>query len=247
MCLTADELMKKAEKIVVIVQARIGSSRLPNKTMLSLHGHPVIEWVFRRISRAEFPDCLVFAIPDTSQNDLLADFLKSLSANVYRGNELDLLDRFYHSAKKWKATQIVRVTADCPFVSSSEIDHLIDFFQSNECDYAYNHIPVNNRYPDGIGAEIMSFEVLEKLYNEAKDPYDREHVSTYIMSHPELFKTGTFDPKDPRIHFPSIRVDLDTPEDYERLLSMKVNMDMEAYEIVRSAQALEKNQSAEKL
>ena len=239
--------MKKAEKIVVIVQARIGSSRLPNKTMLSLHGYPVIEWVFRRINKAEFPDCLVFAIPDTSPNDLLADFLKSLSANVYRGNELDLLDRFYHSAKTWQATQIVRVTADCPFVSGSEIDHLIEFFQANECDYAYNHIPVNNRYPDGIGAEIMSFEVLERLYNEAVEPYDREHVSTYIMSHPELFEMGTFDPKDPRIHFPSIRVDLDTPEDYEKLLSMKVNIDMEAYEIVRSAQALEKNRGAEKL
>ena len=123
--------MKKTENIVVIVQARIGSRRLPNKVMLSLHGYPVIEWVFRRISKAKLANCLVFAIPDTSKNDLLADFLKSLSANLYRGNELDLLDRFYHSAKKWEATQIVRVTADCPFVSGSEIDHLIEFFQSS--------------------------------------------------------------------------------------------------------------------
>jgi spore coat polysaccharide biosynthesis protein SpsF len=231
--------MEKAEKIVVIVQARMGSRRLPNKTMLPLHGYPIIEWVYRRIGKAKFPDCLVFAIPDTSKNDPLADFLKTISANVYRGNEMDLLDRFYHSARKWKATHIVRVTADCPFVSGSEVDHLIEFFQSNRYDYAYNHIPVNNRYPDGIGAEIMSFEILEKLYNEVRDPYDREHVSTYIRSHPELFEIGTFDPRDPRLHFPAIRVDLDTQQDYEKLSRLNVNINMDAHEIIQAARELE--------
>ena len=228
----------KKGKIVGIVQARMGSSRLPNKSMLSLHGNPVVKWVFYRASKAQLLDALVFAIPDIEQDDPLSVFLMGLSANVFRGSELDLIDRFYNAAKEWKADHIVRVTADCPFVSGEEIDHLIDFYNSGKYDYAYNHIPLKNNYPDGIGAEIMSFEVLEKLHQESIEPYDREHISTYIRSHPKIFKIGTFDPKDPRLHFPAIRVDLDTQQDYEKLSELNVNIDMNAHEIITEARAL---------
>ena len=85
----------------------------------------------------------------------------------------------------------------------------------------------------------MSFEVLERLYNEVIDPYDREHVSTYIRSHPELFEIGTFDPRDPRLHFPAIRVDLDTQQDYEKLSRLNVTIDMDAHEIIQAARELE--------
>ena len=228
----------KKSKIVGIVQARMGSSRLPNKSMLSLHGNPVVKWVFYRASKAQLLDALVFAIPDIEQDDPLFVFLMGLSANVFRGSELDLIDRFYNAAKEWKADHIVRVTADCPFVSGEEIDHLIDFYNSGEYDYVYNHIPLKNNYPDGIGAEIMSFEILEKLHQETTEPYDREHVSKYIRSHPEIFEIGTFDPKDRRLHFPSIRLDLDTQQDYEKLSQLNVNMNMNAHEIIAEARAL---------
>ena len=206
--------------------------------MLSLHGNPVVKWVFYRASKAQLLDALVFAIPDIEQDDPLFVFLMGLSANVFRGSELDLIDRFYNAAKEWKADHIVRVTADCPFVSGEEIDHLIDFYNSGEYDYVYNHIPLKNNYPDGIGAEIMSFEILEKLHQETTEPYDREHVSKYIRSHPEIVEIGTFDPKDPSLHFPGIRLDLDTQQDYEKLSQLNVNMNMNAHEIIAEARAL---------
>ena len=230
--------LHKKSRIVGIVQARMGSSRLPKKSMLSLHESPVVNWVFYRASKAQLLDALVFAIPDIEQDDPLAVFLMGLSANVFRGSELDLIDRFYNAAKEWNADHVVRLTGDCPFVSGEEIDHLIDFYNTGEYDYAYNHIPLKNNYPDGIGAEIMPFEVLEKLHKETTELYDREHVSTYIRSHPEIFEIGTFDPKDRRLHFPGIRLDLDTQQDYEKLSQLNVNMNMNAHEIIAEARAL---------
>lgn len=237
-CLKIEGFMIKDRKIIAIVQARMGSCRLPNKSMLSLRGDPLVKWVFHRVSKSRLLDGLVFAIPDVEADDSLAVFLNGLCAKVYRGSELDLIDRFYNVAKKWQATQIVRVTADCPFVSGEEIDHLIEFFNSDYYDYAYNHIPLNNLYPDGIGAEIMSWDVLNKLRQVATEQYDREHISTYIRSNPENFKIGTFDPKDTRLHFPSIRMDLDTQQDYENLSKLNVDMDMKSHEIIAEARAI---------
>jgi spore coat polysaccharide biosynthesis protein SpsF len=235
--------MKKKENLLTVIQARMGSSRLPNKSMLSLHGYPIVEWVFRRASEARLQDCLVFAIPHSKKDDPLFSFLKSLNANIFRGSEFDLIDRFYGVALKYQATQIVRITADCPFVSGAEIDHLIDFFRSGKHDYAYNHTPINNSYPDGIGAEIMSFDILERLSKEVQGSYDREHITTYIRSHPEIFKYGTFDPPDKRLQHPELRLDLDTPEDYEKLLKMKVKINMSAHEIVDAATTLYQNEA----
>lgn len=230
--------MTKKGNIVAIVQARMGSQRLPNKSLLDLHGYPVIEWVFHRAQKARLLDCLVFAIPDSKRDDSLNDYLVGIGANVFRGNEFDLTSRFYHAAKEWKASYVVRICADCPFISGSEIDNLIEFFMTRKLDYAYNHIPENNCYPDGIGAEIMSSVVLEKLYTEVQDRYNREHVTSYVRANSNVFDIGTFDPKDERLQYPRIRTDLDTPQDYKKLLRMNVNIEMEAHEILQAARAL---------
>ena len=223
---------------MAIVQARMGSSRLPGKSMLDLHGYPVIEWVFRRASKACLLDHLVFAIPKSKKDDPLYDYLSGLGANVFRGDEFDLIDRLYHAATEWKAGYIVRICADCPFVSGSEIDRLIDFFMGGDLDYAYNNFPDNNCYPDGIGAEIIPFDILAEIHKEAKGSGDREHITTYIRSCPEKYKMATFDPEDSRLHYPEIKIDLDTPQDYELLLRLKVDIEMEAHEIVSAARAL---------
>ena len=230
--------MEQEAKITVIVQAWMGSRRLPNKSMLRFHGYPVIEWIFRRAGNARLTNELVFAIPNTKHDDPLALYLKKLGANIFRGSESDLIGRLYHAARKWESEQIVRITADCPLVSGPEIDHLIEFLQAGEFDYAYNHIPVNNKYPDGIGAEMMPFHILERLHKEVENPHDREHVTTYIRSNPNIFQIGTFDPKDPRIFSPDLKLDLDTPQDYEKLLNLNVNIEMEAHEIVAKAREL---------
>ena len=224
--------------IVVIVQARMGASRLPGKMMLPLNEIPIVEWVFRRVQKAKSINNILFAIPNTPENDTLKDYLEKMGAIVYGGSEKDVLQRFYFAAKNVNATHIVRVCADNPFITGSEIDQLVQFYFKSSCDYAYNHIPKNNCYPDGIGAEIVSFQILQKLNDQAKDLQQREHVFNFIWDHPEKFEIFTFDPVDERLAHPEIKLDIDTQRDYEKICKMKVDIEMEAFEIVAAAMDL---------
>ena len=128
---------KQTAKVVVIVQARMRSVRLPNKSMRLLHGIPVVEWVYRRMKRLKFADQLIFAVPENSLDDALVNFLKKLGANVYRGSEFDVLSRLYNAALESNADQVVRICADSPFVSACEVDRLIDFFQTSEWSFPF--------------------------------------------------------------------------------------------------------------
>lgn len=224
--------MVKEKNIVAIVQARMGATRLPNKMMLWLNGYPVIEWVYRRVSKSRLVNKLIFAIPDSPQNDVLEIYLKKINAKVYRGSEDDLVDRFYCAAKENGAAYVVRICADNPLICPGEIDSLIDFYFAGRSDYAYNHIPRNNTYPDGLGAEMVSIEVLERIHVEAKDAEYREHVFNYILDNPDKFSIKTFNPQDKEIACPEIRLDIDTYEDYKRMLSKDITIDMGAREIL---------------
>ena len=124
----------------------MGAKRLPDKIVLFLGGHPVIEWIFRRIKKSKLIQHTVFAIPDQESDDSLAQFLDDLGAKLFRGSESDLVDRYYQAAKKWKATHIVRVCADNPFISGPEVDRLIQFYFSSNYDYAYKTIPLKIIY-----------------------------------------------------------------------------------------------------
>ena len=103
---------------------------------------------------------IVFATTDNKFDDELYNFLLKLGANVFRGSEFDLLDRYYNAAKQFKSTHFVRMCGDNPFISSEEIDNLINFYLKNSYEYVYNHRPLNNTYPGGFGGEIASFEIL---------------------------------------------------------------------------------------
>jgi spore coat polysaccharide biosynthesis protein SpsF len=224
--------------IAVIVQARMGSSRLPGKMLLPLQGIPVVEWVFRRVQKAKLINNILFAIPKTSENDTLNAFLEKKRAMVYRGSEEDVIERFYFAAKNVNATHIVRVCGDNPFIAGAEIDQLIQCYFKSSCDYAYNHIPKNNCYPDGIGAEMVSFQILKSINDQAKDPRQREHIFNFIWDNPAKFEILTFDPADERLAHPDIKLDIDTQRDYENLCKMKVDIEMEAFEIVAAVKAL---------
>ena len=105
---------------------------------------------------------LFFAIPDNHSDDILSNKINKLGSNLFRGDENNVLKRYYETALEFKATHIVRLCADNPLVLPSEIDRLIDNYFKSNCDYMYNHIPLNNLYPDGLGAEIISFDLLKK-------------------------------------------------------------------------------------
>lgn len=223
-------------KTVIVIQARLGSSRLPCKTLLNLHGLPVIDWVVGRCARSELADDLVVALPETRRDEVLARHLRAQGVNIFRGSEQDVLSRMHGAAAAHGADLVVRVCADNPLIWGGEIDNLIRFYQrehaAGNCDYAYNHIPRNNLYPDGLGAEIVSFELFTKAMNEATLPAHREHCLSYIVDNPELFAIRTFDPLDPALHHPEMKLDMDTADDFINLALRDIRPDITPREIV---------------
>ena len=210
---------------LAIVQARMGSSRLPNKMMLWLHGYPVVEFVYRRLLTSKQITKIIFAIPDCEKDDVLANYLSSLGAVVFRGPEEDVLTRYYLAAKQYQPDYVVRVCADNPYVSGKEIDKLVNFYDSHVLDYAYNHIPIENCYPDGLGAEIVSYSVLKHLSEIVVSTSSREHIFEYIWQNSSKFKIATFNPSSPLLHCPTVKLDLDTINDYQKLLGKQIAVD----------------------
>jgi spore coat polysaccharide biosynthesis protein SpsF len=203
--------------------------------MLWLHGMPVVEWVLRRVRMAKKIDRVIFAIPDTSSDQVLADYLQSIGVAVFRGSENDVLSRMVEAARKEGAKTLIRICADNPLICGSEIDRLIDFYNEGDYDYAYNHIPRENSYPDGLGAEITSMDVFEQIHKNATGSSQREHAFNYLWDHPEQFSIGTCDPLDMYLAHPELKLDLDTIFDYANLLKLNIHPEMSAREVVTTA------------
>ena len=200
--------------------------------MLFLNGYPIIEWVVRRVKQSRLINDMVVGIPDKKEDDILAAHLEKLNVDIYRGSEEDVLQRLFRAAKVKKASQVVRVCADNPLICGNEIDNLVSFFKENPCDYAYNHLPKNNLYPNGLGAEILSFEQFEYIERIATDKEHREHVLTYIWDHQKNFTIKTFDPPNKKIHHPELILDIDTIDDYRKLALTDVAIDSTAEQII---------------
>lgn len=219
-------------KTVALIQARLGSTRLPCKMMLSLHGLPVIDWVVRRVARARHIDKIVVATSHKPENDVLEYHLTRQGVAVFRGPEDDVLERFRLAGAVYGAQQVVRICADNPLIWGEELDALIDFWRAEKCDYAYNHIPRGNLYPDGLGAETLSYALLEEIAAKATDPAHREHCLSYIWANPDTYSIRTFDPADPALHRPELKLDMDTVEDYRKLALMDIYPDISPAELV---------------
>jgi len=219
-------------KNLAIIQARLGSTRLPNKMLLSLHGKPIIEWVIKRVQKSKLIDELIVAIPVTEDNNVLEKYIKDLGVKVYRGSEDNVLNRFYESAKGKNAENIIRICADNPLIDGVEIDNLIKFYEREKPDYAYNHIPKNNLYPDGLGAEIISFELLEKLNNIVTEQRHKEHCLSYITDNQDKFSIKTFNPLNSSLHHPNMKFDVDTFDDYSKLAMRDFSIDTTSTELI---------------
>lgn len=200
-------------KVVGIIQARMGSSRLPGKMMMDLCGYPALQWVIERCKRASTLDEIVLATTTNPEDDCLIALSQSLGIHTFRGSEQDVLDRFIKAAKKFNSTIIVRICADNPLVAPEEVDRLVEFYLKTFPDFAFNHVPkMQNNYPDGLGAEILSAELLETIGNAAKDKRYREHVTLYLWEHRELFDIKTFPCPEPYNQH-EMKLDIDTLEE----------------------------------
>ena len=196
-------------KIVAIVQARMGSTRFPNKVMQPICGTPMIGLLLERLSKAKCIDRIILATSSDSRNEPLTEYVRSLGFEVYPGSEDDVLDRYYQAAKKAGADVVVRITGDCPLIDPQLVDAVVAKFKENDVDYASNTIPPT--YPDGLDTEVFTFKALEIAWSQAKDPHFREHVTPYICESRQFVRTNFASETDSS----GERWTVDEPEDFE--------------------------------
>ncbi len=166
--------------IAAIIQARMGSSRLPGKTMADVAGRPLLWHVVNRVRKARLVDKVVVATTNQASDDAITEFCSGEQIAFFRGNEEDVLDRFYRAAQSISADTVVRITADCPLIDPAVIDKVIVRYQQADCDYVSNTLRYT--YPDGLDTEVFSFAALERVWREARKPAEREHVTPYLRS-----------------------------------------------------------------
>lgn len=169
--------MNSDKNVILVIQARMGSKRLPGKSMFDLAGKPLVARILERVKRCKSFKNIVLAIPDTQENLVLKDLAEKYSINVYLGSENDLLDRYYQAGKLFKADIIARLPADNPIPEPTEIDKLVHFHLNlNQPSFSSNLSPFyNSCYPDGIGVELFDYCLLVDCLNN-NDPEKREHV-----------------------------------------------------------------------
>lgn len=180
--------MRKNPSIVAIIQARIGSTRLPGKVLDDLAGEPMLARVVNRICRARRIDFAVVATTDKPADDVIFRVCTERGWQCFRGNEDDVLDRYYRAALAYKADIVVRFTADCPLIDPEIIDAVVNEFLSHRPNVEYVSNTVERTFPRGLDAEVMSFDALKKAWQEDKAPASREHVTPYIWRRPEWFR-----------------------------------------------------------
>lgn len=222
------------KKIVAIIQARMGSTRLPGKTMAIINHKPMIDILLSRVCNSKLVHEIVVATTTNNIDDALNEHL-SLNKNisVFRGSEDDLLDRYYKCSVKHKADVIVRITADDPLKDAEIIDEAIKLFEEKQpLDYCSNCLEAS--YPEGLDVEVFSFNALEQSYKNAKLPSEREHLTPYITNNPHTFKLYNFKYKDDLAHW---RWTVDKPEDLEFVRAVfknfKYNLNVSYKDIIK--------------
>jgi len=201
-------------KKTAIIQARMGSTRLPGKVMKIIKGKTVLEHVVERVQAAKNIDDIVIATTVKSEDDVIVELSKKLSVKYFRGDENDVLSRYYYAARQNKSDVIIRITSDCPLIDPLILENMVDKFielnQKDGIDYMSN--TVERTYPRGLDAEIFTFKALKITFNEANKDYQREHVTPYIYQNPAKFKISVFRND---IDYSGYRLTLDTKEDLE--------------------------------
>ena len=201
-------------KIGCIAQARMTSKRLPGKVLKTLNfdsGATILDEVIIRLKRSERIDEIIIATTINTTDDEIIFAANGQGAGSFRGSEDDVLERYYLAAKENALDVIVRVTCDCPFIDPGVIDELVDFYERGGFDYASNCI--KRTYPHGLDCEIFSFNVLEKIYLKAREPFYREHVTSYIYTHEGEFSLGSMELPSGE-DYSDMRITVDTKQDY---------------------------------
>ncbi len=206
--------------VTAIIQARMGSTRLPGKIMMKVNNKPILYYIINQILHSKKISKIIIATTKNQQDDEIVNFVRTLGVDVFRGKENDVLDRYYKCAKMFPSEIIVRITSDCPLIDPNLVDNCIEQFSKNDFDYYSNMHKQDGKswvfhpsgYPVGFGVEVFSFKALEYSWIKAKKKSEREHVTLYILNNPSEFKIGNIENN---IDHSDIRLTLDHKEDYE--------------------------------
>ncbi len=195
------------EHVTAILQARMGSSRLPGKVIRHVLGKPLIAYEIERLKQCERIQNIVLATSDKPSDDPIAAVGEELGVMVFRGSESDVLDRYYQAAKATNATTIMRVTGDCPLIDPEICNATIRDFFTQDADY----IMTSPRFAEGLDCEVFTFAALEASWKEAELASEREHVTLFIRNRPERFTCIMLENDVDDSHY---RVTVDEPEDF---------------------------------
>ena len=199
-------------KKLIIVQARMTSTRLPGKVVKVVCGKPLLEHLIDRLKRVKYADRIVIATTVNETDDIIVELCEKLDISYYRGSEEDVLGRYYETAVEYGGDIIIRITSDCPVIDPEVVDYLINFFTNNTEKYDYVSNTLERTYPKGMDAEVISFNALKEAHFNAYDPFDREHVTPFIKRRPQQFRLYNILY---RTDMSRYRWTLDTPEDLE--------------------------------
>ncbi|WP_339606903.1 glycosyltransferase family protein [uncultured Roseivirga sp.] len=203
-------------KVILITQARMGSSRLPGKVLMKIEGRSLLEMHIQRATKAQNVNKIIVATSDKQGDHEICQEAQRLKVTCFRGSEDDVLDRFYQAAKSEKPDYVVRLTADCPLIDPLVIDAVVESAIDQDLDYCMNSL--QEWFPDGQDTEVFKFAALERAWKEAKVGSEREHVTPYIYNNSIEkggdFKVGSYDIEENLNH---IRMTVDEKEDFEAI------------------------------
>lgn len=204
--------------ILAILQARMSSTRLPGKVLRPILGSPMLSYQINRVKQSQLIDKLVLATSDDVSDLPLLELGNNLGIEVFQGSLDDVLSRFYHCAKKYHATHVVRLTGDCPLSDAAIIDQVITQHLANQADYSSNCHPAT--FADGFDVEVMTFKALELAYQRAKTQAMREHVTLYLAHH-DYIKRSNLATEPDTSHY---RVTVDCQDDFDLVSAIFVAM-----------------------
>ncbi|MDA8162352.1 MAG: glycosyltransferase family protein [Desulfobacteraceae bacterium] len=227
------------KKIIATVECRMTSSRLPGKVMLESYGKTMLEHIAERLSRVNRIEQIIFATTTNKTDDCIEELARKIRVGCFRGPEEDVLQRILSAARAHEADIIVEITGDCPLIDPDVAAQTIELYLQNACDYASNDLKPS--FPLGMDVQVFATELLALADREGLTPDDREHVSWYIVRHPERFRLLHL-PAPPPLYWPELRLTLDEGRDFilidrvfQALYHQKPDFDL--YDIIRFLKA----------
>ncbi len=194
-------------KIIAITQARTASTRFPNKIMNKIKGKTLLNIHINRIKKSKKINAIIIATTNKRKDDIIELESNKLNVSCYRGDEEDVLDRFYRAAKPYNPDFVVRLTSDCPLIDPSLIDMIIKKTINSNVDYCSNTLIES--YPDGQDIEVFSFNSLKKAWSKSKLTSEREHVTPYMKKNFKILNIHSNNMK-----FNKVRMTVDDPKDF---------------------------------